>query len=128
MDVSSESAEPSWADSRRARLLASYLPIALAAAGCVAAVAIVLMGQDLTSQRSAWEHDKPVREQLREESATIDQKLADRRQELADLDGRLRDLRQNASAVQSSLDKAQADKNKTHAERVATQTRLDSLH
>ena len=39
----------------------------------------------------------------------------------------MRDLRENASAVQSGLDKAQAEKNKTEAERVTTQTQLDSL-
>src|SRR5712671_4895674 len=103
MGVSSESAEQSWADNRRKRLFTSYLPVALAAAGCAAAIAIVLMGQDLTSQRSAWEHDKLVREQLKEESSTIDPKLADRRHELGDLEARLKDLRQNASTAQSGL-------------------------
>jgi len=127
MDVSSESAKPSWADNKRARLFASYLPIALAAAGCAAAIWIILQTHDLSNERSVWERDASLREQLKAEGSTIDQKLADRRRELDSLEARLKDLRQNASTAQSGLDKALADKGKTEAERMATQTQLDSL-
>jgi len=127
MDVSSESAEPSWADSKRSRLLASYLPIALAAAGCAAAIWIILQVHDLTNQRSAWERDKPVREQLLAESSTIEQNLAAGRPQLAQLDAKLNALRQSASIAQSDLDKALVEKGKTDAARVAAQAQLDGL-
>ena len=127
MDVSSESAERLGADTTQQRLLASYLPVALAAAGCAAAIAIVLIGHDLTSQRSAWERDKPVREQLMAENSTIEQSLAARGAQLAQLDAQLNALRQSASIAQSDFDKALAEKGKTEAARVATQAQLDGL-
>src|SRR5260221_640985 len=53
---------------KKDRFYGKYLPVALAAVGCVAAIGIMIASADLSTQRSAWEHDKSAREQVMAES------------------------------------------------------------
>ena len=82
---------------------------------------------DLSTQRSAWEHDKSAREQVMAESLTIDQKLADRRLDLSSIQARLNYLRPEASKAQSELDTALAERARVDAQRAVLEAQVKLL-
>jgi hypothetical protein len=107
MDTSNEFAKSSTADGKHQRLAARYLPIAFAAVGCVAVIAIAFEGQDLSNRRSAWDRSKLAREKIMADSSFIDHNLIVPRRELESIGAKQRFHQQTLPIAQNELEKAQ---------------------
>jgi chromosome segregation ATPase len=110
MDASDKFAKPPPTDSKYRQSMTRYLPIAFAAAGCAAALAIAFEAKDLSNQRSELDRSRPAREKLLAKNSLMRHALIDLHRELESIEIKEKDHQQLVSVAQYEIEKLQKDK------------------
>jgi chromosome segregation ATPase len=110
MGASDKLAKPLVVDSKSRWPTSGYLPIAFAAAGCVAAIAIAFEAKDLSNQQSELARSRLAREKIMVESSLMHHALIDLHRELESIEIQEKDHQQLVSIAQHEIEKVQKDK------------------
>lgn len=110
MDASDKLAKPPVSDNKYRWLTTGYLPIALAATGCAAVIAIAFEAKDLSSVGSVLDRSRPAREKIMVDSSLMHHALIDLNRDLESIEINERNHHQRFSVAQNELDRVQRDK------------------
>jgi chromosome segregation ATPase len=110
MNPSDKLAKPSVADRNYRWLTTGYWPIAFAAAGCAAAIAIAFEAKDLSRQREVLERGRPPPAKIVAEDSLTRHDLIDLRGKLRSIEAKEKNHQQMLLITQHKIEKAQKDK------------------
>jgi chromosome segregation ATPase len=109
MGSSDKLAKPLVADSKYRRPTREYLPIAFAAAGCAAAIAIAFEAKDLSNQQLELDRSGPAREKIMAERSLMHHALINLHGELESIEIKEKDHQRLLSVAQHEIEKVQKD-------------------